>query len=224
MNKKITIAINDKLNHSSYVNFLLKNYDVTVVNANKVKEIDSIDLVLFIGGEDVHPGYYNQNVGSQTRYNDERDSFEKKYLFDRFPNTPKLGICRGAQFLTVLNQGELIQHVENHSNGQTHAIQLDLPYDTGIYNITSTHHQMMYPFNLSEKQYQIVAYSKYFLSDKYLNGKDQNIELPTNFVEPEIVYYPETKSLCIQGHPEMSDCPEKTKQLVFSLMSYFLKL
>jgi len=222
--KKITVAVNNKLNNSSYINFLLKNYDVTVIPSDKVKETETIDLVLFIGGEDVYPGYYNQGVGSKTKYNDERDSYERRYLFDRFPNTPKLGICRGSQFLTVLNGGQLIQHVEGHANGQTHAIQLDLPYDNGIYNITSTHHQMMYPFNLSEKQYQIVGYSKYFLSDKYLNGKDQNIELPLNFVEPEIVYYPETKSLCIQGHPEMNDCPEKTKQLVFNLMNYFLKL
>jgi hypothetical protein len=83
---------------------------------------------------------------------------------------------------------------------------------------------MMYPFDMESSKYQIIGHSKYHLSDKYLNGKDQNIELPSNFVEPEIVYYPETKSLCIQGHPEMNSCPENTQQMIFNLMNYFLKL
>lgn len=224
MNKKITVVINNKVNNSKYIDFLSKNYIVNVIDVSQLKENDYIDLVLFVGGEDVYPGYYSQKTGSNTKYNDKRDSYEKSCLFDRFPNTPKLGICRGAQLLTVLNDGELIQDVSGHNNSKNHNIQLDLPYNTGIYEITSTHHQMMYPFNLLKKQYQIIAYSEYFLSDKYLNGNDRNIELPLNFVEPEIIYYPETKSLCIQGHPESDNCPEHTKQLVFGLMNYFLKL
>lgn len=224
MNKKITVVINNKVNNSKYIDFLSKNYIVNVIDVSQLKENDYIDLVLFVGGEDVYPGYYSQKTGSNTKYNDQRDNYEKSCLFDRFPNTPKLGICRGAQLLTVLNDGELIQDVSGHNNSKNHNIQLDLPYNTGIYEITSTHHQMMYPFNLLKKQYQIIAYSEYFLSDKYLNGNDRNIELPLNFVEPEIIYYPETKSLCIQGHPESDNCPEHTKQLVFGLMNYFLKL
>lgn len=224
MNKKITVVINNKVNNSKYIDFLSKTYIVNVVDFSQLKENDYIDLVLFVGGEDVYPGYYSQKTGSNTKYNDKRDGYEKLYLFNKFPNTPKLGLCRGAQLLTALSGGELIQDVNGHDNSKNHNIQLDLPYNTGIYEITSTHHQMMYPFNLPEKQYQIIAYSEYFLSDKYLNGNDRNIELPLNFVEPEIIYYPETKSLCIQGHPESDNCPEHTKQLVFDLMNYFLKL
>ena len=222
-NKKITIVINEKIDNTSYLNFLQKNFEVIVIPSNKIKGGEKIDLVLFTGGEDVYPGYYNQNTGSHTKYNEKRDSYER-CLFDNFPNTPKLGICRGSQLLTVLNGGSLVQHIEGHTNGQLHDIQLNTVYDHNVYSITSTHHQMMYPFNMEDSKYQIVGHSKYHLSDKYLNGYDENIELPSNFVEPEIVYYPETKSLCIQGHPEMTNCPENTQHMIFNLINYYLKL
>ena len=115
--------------------------------------------------------------------------------------------------------GKLIQHVTGHNN-TTDSIY----YQGKVLNIPSDHHQMMYPFNMEDSKYQIVGHSKYHLSDKYLNDYDENIELPSNFVEPEIIYYPETKSLCIQGHPEMTNCPENTQHMIFNLINYYLKL
>lgn len=223
-NKKITVFVNGKIDNSSYINFLQKNFEVNVLYSNKLKGGEKIDLILLIGGEDVYPGYYNQNTGSHTKYNEDRDSYEKRYLIENYPTIPKLGICRGAQLLTVLSGGSLIQHIEGHSNGQLHNIQINTMYDSNVCAITSTHHQMMYPFDMDNSKYQIIGHSKYHLSDKYLNGRDENIELPLNFVEPEIVYYSETKSLCIQGHPEMKNCPENTQHMIFNLMNYYLKL
>lgn len=223
-NKKITVLVNGKIDNSSYIDFLQKNFKINILYSNKLKGGEKIDLILLTGGEDVCPDYYNQGTGSHTKYNKDRDSYETKYLIKSYPEIPKLGICRGAGLLTALSGGSLIQHVEGHSNGQLHEIQINTMYDSNVFAITSTHHQMMYPFSMDSSKYQIIGHSKYHLSDKYLNDHDENIDLPVNFVEPEIVYYPETKSLCIQGHPEMNDCPEKTKQLIFNLMNYYLKL
>jgi gamma-glutamyl-gamma-aminobutyrate hydrolase PuuD len=222
--KKITVLVNGKIDNSSYIKFLQQNFEVDVLHSNKLRGGEKIDLILFIGGEDVYPGYYNQSTGSKTKYNENRDSYEKNYLFDSYPTIPKIGICRGAQALTVFTGGSLLQHVEGHSNNQLQEIEVNEPYDRSDYFITSTHHQMMYPFNMNPSDYQIIGHSKYHLSSTYLNGKDNEVELPVNFVEPEIVYYSKTKSLCIQGHPEMKECPENTQQMIFNLMNYFLKL
>ena len=102
--------------------------------------------------------------------------------------------------LTVLSGGGLIQHVSNHAKSGTHKIHL-INEDVDI-DITSTHHQMMYPFWLNKKEYDIIAKSTKDLSTTYLDGDDRERRLPQDFVECEIVYYKTTNCLCIQGHPE----------------------
>ena len=89
--------------------------------------------------------------------------------------------------------------------------------------MTSSHHQMLYPFDLNENDYELIAYSEFFKSSTYLNGNNEEIELPLNFLEPEIVYYKNTNSLCIQGHPEWNHCEEKTSKMCLNLINKYLK-
>jgi gamma-glutamyl-gamma-aminobutyrate hydrolase PuuD len=108
---------------------------------------------------------------------------------------PIIGICRGAQILNVVNGGILTQHIDGHTN--RHDISLyDLDGNlTDICRVTSTHHQMMVPHE-----------------DAIILGKDlrptigvhwDNVNEPYNYkYVTEVVYYPKTKSLCIQPHPE----------------------
>jgi gamma-glutamyl-gamma-aminobutyrate hydrolase PuuD len=165
--------------------------------------MNEADVIIFTGGEDVYPGMYNEEIGQYTSFNDERD-YEEERVFNKAKKLKRLlvGICRGGQFLTVMNGGKLIQHVYGHAIGGTHKIFI--PSENRHIDITSTHHQMMYPFNLSEQDYSIIAHADK-LSSTYLNGWNEERSLHENFVEPEIVYYPKTNSLCIQGHPEYMD-------------------
>lgn len=171
---------------------------------DKIKIVDTIseaDIVLFTGGEDVHPSYYGEKKGQFTRTNIDRDRREVKAFNEaRMYNKFCLGICRGSQWLTIMSGGELIQHVTNHAICGTHKIHL-MNEDVNI-DITSTHHQMMYPFHLDKESYTLIAKSTKDLSTTYLNGEDREKRLVSNFVECEIVYYKTTNSLCIQGHPE----------------------
>lgn len=91
------------------------------------------------------------------------------------------------------------------------------------YNITSSHHQMLYPFDLNEKDYELIAYSEYFQSNTYLNGDNKEIELAKNFLEPEIVYYKNTNALCIQGHPEWGHCEKRTSEMCLNLIDKYLQ-
>ena len=177
---------------NSYANLFLDKIKL-------VENVKDANVVLFTGGEDVHPEYYGENVGGFTRTNKKRDKIECDIFNNAFGKLC-LGICRGAQFLTVASGGELVQHVTNHAIGGTHKIHL---LNEGVdIDITSTHHQMMWPFYLPKNDYSILAKSTFDLSTTYLNGDNEERMLPNNFVEPEIMYYKKTNCLCIQGHPE----------------------
>ena len=76
----------------------------------------SLDGILFSGGEDVDPKYYNEppdpNLG---RVCAERDTFELALMESAHKvNLPILAICRGCQVLNIYRKGSLYQHMENH--------------------------------------------------------------------------------------------------------------
>jgi len=76
-------------------------------------------LVIFPGGEDVNPKYYNQR-NTHSFINERRDvhEFDIARLCCSFPGTIKmLGICRGHQLLNVVDGGTLIQDI-NIYNGK----------------------------------------------------------------------------------------------------------
>ena len=177
---------------------------------------NKIDLLLFTGGSDVHPKYYHENIGSHTYCDIERDKREIE-LYKILEDIPKLGICRGGQLLTVLNGGKLIQHTNGHSSSH----DMFLTDCDKFITTTSSHHQMMYPWSSPNKFY-ILACS-FGLSNTYLDGNNQEIfphllidqvkekiintrkHYISKIIEPEIIYWPETNCLCIQGHPEWGD-------------------
>jgi gamma-glutamyl-gamma-aminobutyrate hydrolase PuuD len=163
----------------------------------KVDTPEEADLLLFGGGADVDPSLYGEKTGKYTYTDLNRDKRELA-IFNTFINKPKLGICRGLQFLTVASSGSIIQHVTRHA-GYVHAIEDSSSATTFL--IPSTHHQMVWPFDVEHKMIA-TAFPK--RSSTYLDGSNNEIELPDYFVESEIVFYPKTKSLGIQGHPEMS--------------------
>src|SRR5690554_3184603 len=99
--------------------------DVTDMFINRghkvVQTAEEADLVCFIGGEDVQPSLYGEHDHPSTHTNPARDEMEEK-LFHYCLNEgiPMAGICRGAQFLNVMNGGKLYQDVDNHATGNTH--------------------------------------------------------------------------------------------------------
>jgi gamma-glutamyl-gamma-aminobutyrate hydrolase PuuD len=165
-----------------------------------VDKVEDADIVLFTGGEDVDPSLYGKEKHYTTFSNLSRD-LEEKEIFEKVrPDQVCLGICRGSQFLCVMNGGLLVQNCTNHAIGYTHTIC----NNDKIFDITSTHHQMQYPYNMSSRYYDIL-YFAYHRSDKY-EGDGIDPEPILKYGEPEIVLYDrpnKPKCLAIQGHPEM---------------------
>jgi hypothetical protein len=166
--------------------------------------IDENTYVHFGGGTDVSPDYYHEPLGVYSDAPDRaRDALESA-IYSRLVGKCGgfIGICRGAQFLTVMNGGKLIQHVGN-KHCQSHDI--DTCDESGNFitlEVTSTHHQMMYPWICNPGSFKILGRTRFPLSKLYLNGWNKNVAWSTAPTEPEIVWFETSKSLCIQGHPE----------------------
>ena len=202
---------------NSYALFITRDFEI-------IDTIENSDLVIFTGGEDVTPSMYDESVGKYTSSNQDRDMYEiEKY--NEAINNEKIciGICRGSQFLTVMNGGKLIQHVTNHAIGGLHKINI-IDENRDI-EITSTHHQMMFPFYINKTKYKIIAKSSTNLSGTYLNGDNRNMDINfiEDFVEPEIVYYNSTNCLCIQGHPEIMDKNSQAVRFINVLIDELLE-
>lgn len=182
-----------------------------IPNHKIVDSIEHADIVLFTGGEDVDPSLYNEKPHPKTYSNIDRDNREQKVFKEAKKLKKKMiGICRGSQFLCVMSGGKLVQHQENPNF--IHPIYV---HKYGEIDITSTHHQAQFPYNLPYTDYMLVGYCHKPQSTIHLNGEGKEL-LPKGsyYQEAEIVIYKKTRCLCIQGHPEMEPfySGEKYKQ------------
>lgn len=177
-----------------------KHYADFITGVSLVENIEDADIVVFTGGEDVDPSMYGAKKHPQTYSNLQRDLYEKEMFEKINPNQLVVGICRGSQYLCVLNGGKLVQHCTGHGIFGTHSI---LCGDT-VYEITSTHHQMQYPFNLNDEDYTLIGISYTRRSLSYEGDGISGIDVVYKG-EPEIVLYHKKempRCLAIQGHPE----------------------
>jgi gamma-glutamyl-gamma-aminobutyrate hydrolase PuuD len=177
----------------------------------KLQNVEKTDVVYFTGGEDCDPSIYGCSRNAKTQSNIKRDHAEIKF-YEKAKKLGKfiIGTCRGAQLITALqSRGMLIQHCDNHARGSVHEITFE---DGDRAVATSTHHQMMYPFNVPH--HVILAWASTPLSETYEFEPHSIITDLPGHREPEIVWYPQSWALAIQPHPEYMD---KTCRLVLKL-------
>ena len=101
-----------------------------------------------------------------------------------------------------MNGGKLVQNCENHALWGTHSITNgEIKVE-----ITSTHHQMQYPYNLNSSDYDVLFKSSELRSYSGYEGGNIDPDTIKENGEPEIVLYHKEglpKCLAIQGHPEI---------------------
>lgn len=181
-------------------------------------ELEDADLVQFCGGSDINPSLYNQNVHKTTDYDQNRDNKEQK-IFTQAQELgiPCAGICRGGQFLHVMNEGELWQDVNNHMG--RHDVTMYgklLPIE-----VSSDHHQMM-ALNTNTRSRAFIlmfveelATYKTKMSENMGSGAvypiSRNVNSSNRDEDIEALWYPDTNCLCFQPHPEYAgykDCED----------------
>ena len=165
--------------------------------------VEEADVVVFIGGVDVNPELYGETPIVQTQMPSlARDNLEiEVYKKCIELGKPMYGICRGAQFLHVMNDGTLWQHVEGHA-GPDHYI-----YDTEddcLVMATSLHHQML----ALNDRIEVLAVCKDQISKKF-HSADMVLDLEREGsnasveIEIEAGIYWDTRCFFVQGHPEV---------------------
>lgn len=190
-----------------------------ISNKEFVDTPEKADLVFFTGGEDVDPKIYNKREVGHCYTNIKRDIAEKNIFDNLRPDQHVIGVCRGSQLLCALNGGNLVQDCSNHAIYNTHAIT----NDELVLQITSTHHQMQYPFGLPDEYYDILFWAIPSRSNHYYGDGIQTRLVHAK--EPEIVEYHvpgKPKCLAIQGHPEMMKGSQTAKYLD-KLLNEFLQ-
>jgi gamma-glutamyl-gamma-aminobutyrate hydrolase PuuD len=172
----------------------------TYKNATQGDGLSSCDALLLWGGTDIHPQFDGQNHHKDSgapSFISERDKIEWHLMHEAITkDIPIIGVCRGAQFACVFSGGSLYQHV--HGHGSQHFITT---YDGQEVMATSSHHQMMDIENVPSAVVLAATVSPF--SSYYY--KQDTSPVPGPLKDPEVVWFPETKALCIQPHPEWMD-------------------
>ena len=211
--------------HNVAVETMFKEHDFAL------KDNEDADLVCFTGGADVTPFLYGEKPVAiddkvKTIFDVERDLHEIK-VWHAFADKPKVGICRGAQFLNVMSGGRLWQHVTKHLGN--HEIKYVKEYikkgkenrRVPVYEtleVTSTHHQQMRPGEHAD----VIGLCG--LADKkYDEKKAVSFPEPEKYeLDPEIIYYWHTTSICFQPHPEYVGAGHPCRELFFKLINDYL--
>jgi len=209
---------NNILNHNSF-NFLVLGsnaYFKPFFEAGGAvvapSQRDMADCIVFTGGTDVNPSMYGEvRSGYVASVDDVRDREEKEiFQYALEHGIPMIGICRGAQFLNVMNGGKLVQHMTGHTSSHKIRINGSSKFKNKEVMVTSTHHQMMVPD--VTKSHEMIAYAEDLAvqmsaipfpefndyTEKYNGGLFSG-------KEPEVLWYDTTNSLCVQYHPEYMD-------------------
>ncbi len=164
------------------------------------------DLIQFTGGADVTPAWYGEKAHATTSFNTLRDQREKLvFTIGLDKAIPMAGICRGGQFLNVMNGGQMWQHIDGHAILGTHKA---VDCSTGLaHEVTSTHHQMMKP-NFQRKDMIVILKAGETTFKERMGRTDGDSDgviavlNPSPIDDVEAVYYQDTQSLCFQPHPE----------------------
>lgn len=161
------------------------------------EEFVNADLIQFTGGEDVDPVLYGEHHHPRTHSNSRRDIQERRfYRMAKDMGIPTAGICRGGQFLNVMNGGKLYQDVDRHGIGGTHQA-IDIRTGDKV-EVSSTHHQMMRPAKHGETL--CIAHRSTF-KEHMVHGEVVRVDGTTEN-DVEAVLYEDTNTLCFQPHPE----------------------
>jgi gamma-glutamyl-gamma-aminobutyrate hydrolase PuuD len=188
----------------------------------KAKGFDDADIVWFTGGEDIEAKRYEQNPIAHSYngwINPNRDEMEFRVAYEAI-NAGKLlfGVCRGLQLLNIVNGGSLYQDVDMHNSGHHYSIDIE----TGKkLLLNSVHHQACRPPS-SAVVLCSTELSSFKLADNFSWYRETWEEFgdSEHSADIEALFFPETRCLGVQSHPEYSDRTDTTDYAFYLLDKY----
>lgn len=160
----------------------------------KANTIDDADLVVFTGGPDVNPFYYDESMHESTQVETRRDNDDIKIYTECLEKgIPMFGVCRGAQLLHVMNGGKLAQDVDGHYGDHN---MYDKRRNCMVAKVSSVHHQMCL---LNKRNGMEIIADTRGTGFMWLNHNTKAENIPWNV---EAFWYRDTCCFGVQGHPE----------------------
>jgi gamma-glutamyl-gamma-aminobutyrate hydrolase PuuD len=160
------------------------------------KTIEDSDMVLYTGGADVGTHLYGEPPMRGTAMSHGQDQSDKAAYKEAVARGLfQVGICRGAQFLNVMNGGKMWQDISNHGYG--HDVK---DVDTGkVYEVSSLHHQGII---LPQSKAKLLAWCE--VADKKVAARASWSKVTnTNSIDVEAFWISDTRCLGVQWHPEI---------------------
>jgi len=178
---------------------------------HKANTPDEADLVVFGGGADVNPVLYGESRHSSTKIDRERDESDI-LLYEEClaKGIPMFGVCRGAQFLHVMNGGKLYQDVAWHNS--SHA--MTEPQTGKTFTVSSVHHQMC----KENEKMEVLGYCSGLSEHRALSDK---VAETGKIKEVEAFFYRDTGCFGVQGHPEYPGYPTFTAWCMQKMVELF---
>jgi putative glutamine amidotransferase len=178
-----------KWEESQYAEWLVK------AGCYKADSPELADLVIFTGGPDVDPQLYGEEPHESVQVSSDRDAYDlKMYARCMADGIPMLGVCRGAQFLAVMNGFKLYQDINLHHTSHD---MYDCINKRIIKNVSSVHHQAV--IYEPDKGMEILAHCANRATTRHCNPKDTVFGYQPDV---EAFFIRETCCIGIQGHPE----------------------
>lgn len=172
------------------------------------KSVEDADFVLFTGGvDDVSPQLYGKTIHRET-YNDfDADVRDIKVFRECVAaGVPMVGVCRGAQFLHVMNGGKLYQHVDGHNSSHN----IWLTKEMRSIEASSVHHQMC-KYNPRMEILADTMTSSYRWEDPYKCDIPPPSRSLASEMDIEAFWYEDTGCFGVQGHPEYTGFDEYSR-------------
>ena len=161
---------------------------------------NEVDMIVFSGGPDVHPSFYNGIDHHGFCYTDiKRDRFERSVFEHCELHGIKItGICRGLQLINVMAGGFMFQHVNHHAMYYMHEVYF--PFSGEMVPTNSYHHQLV---GLPTSAIP-TAWAKPRRSSIHIWPKGQITRIIRQ-EEVEAAIFPKFRAMGVQYHPEMMD-------------------
>jgi len=184
-----------------------------------IKNPKKFSLVLFTGGADIHPSFYG-HMCPELRplcFTDIDRDLKEAYIYNvaKENGVKMAGICRGLQFLNVMNGGKMMHHLDNHEN-VLH--EFECLKDDKIREVNSFHHQMIIP----GKDCKVVGWSPTKRSKIYYGNRDKVVEWKGPELEAAI--FPKSKACGVQWHPEWMHRNTPGRNFFTNMVSNLLEL
>lgn len=225
--------------HSKWSDFLLeqsflpqvpffhtKINDMETIKDEISRYISEADGLIVLGGKDIDPGMYTTGPENKTSENfqDWYDYYLIRAAMER--NLPVLAVCRGFQMLNVVQNGTLIQHLDENAPVQ-HIKYTAEKQEDGDFDNESVETGKVHPVDLKKDGilYDVLNKNTIMVTSIHHQGVDKLGEgLQVEAVAPdgliEAVSIKNKKILGMQWHPELDLKDEDQIKIIQTWLSW----